>query len=228
MSATILAQGFPDWSWFTDRNVDRLIDAFLQHVQFTVLAVLLGLLIATPLAVLAVRRRRLYNPLLTLTGVLFTIPSVALFTVLLAFLGFLGFGLNLRTSLTGLTIYTLLILFRNTVAGLDGVPRDILEAADAMGYRSTRRLVQVEAPIALPVFIAGIRIATVTTIGLVTITALFGQGGLGQFFVTGFQRQDTMEVAVGLVFCIALAIAADLALVGVQRKLTPWSRERGT
>ena len=224
MSA-ILAQGFPDWSWFNDRNVDRLIDAFLQHIQFTVLAVLLGLLIATPLAVLAVRRRRLYNPLLTFTGVLFTIPSVALFTVLLAFLGTFGFGLNLRTSLTGLTIYTLLILFRNTVAGLDGVPRDIIEAADAMGYRSTRRLIQVEAPIALPVYIAGIRIATVTTIGLVTITALFGQGGLGQLFITGFQRQDTMEVAVGLVCCIAFAITADLALVGLQRQLTPWSRE---
>ncbi len=155
---------------------------------------------------------------------LFTIPSVALFTVLLAFLGSLGFGLNLRTSLTGLTIYTLLILFRNTVAGLDGVPKEILEAADAMGYRSVRRLVQVEAPIALPVYIAGIRIATVTTIGLVTITALFGRGGLGRFFVTGFQRQNTTEVAVGLVCCVAFAVVADLALVALQRMLTPWAR----
>lgn len=221
----VFAQAFPDWTWFNDRNLDALRSNFLEHIQLTVLAMLLGLIIATPLAVLAVRKRKLYNPLLTFTGILFTIPSVALFTVLLAFLGFLGFGLNLRTSLTGLTIYTLLILFRNTVAGLDGVPDDILEAADAMGYRSFRRLIQVEAPIALPVYIAGIRIALVTTIGLVTITALFNRGGLGSFFVTGFQRQDSTEVAVGLVSCIILAVVADLALVLLQRTLTPWARQ---
>lgn len=224
VSAT-LAQSFPDWSWFGARNLERLQDLAVEHLQLTVLPMIIGVLIAVPLAVLAVRRRRLYGPLLGLTGVLFTIPSAALFVLLLAY-G--GFGLGITTSLIGLTIYTLLILFRNTVAGLDAVPDDVVEAADAMGYRSLRRLWSVEAPLALPVFIAGVRIATVTTIGLVTITAFIGQGGFGQLFITGFQRQSPTEVAVGLVACVAFAVVADLALVAAERMLTPWSAGRGT
>ncbi|HEY8338652.1 MAG TPA: ABC transporter permease [Egibacteraceae bacterium] len=218
-----MSRGFPDWAWFNDRNLDRVVDLLLQHLQLTVLALLLGIVIATPLGVLAVRRRRLYTPLLALTGVLFTIPSVALFIVLLAFA---GTGLGLATPLIGLTIYTLLILFRNTVAGLDGVPRDVIEAAEAMGYRPLRRLLTVELPLALPVYVAGVRIATVTTIGLVTITAFVGWGGLGQLFITGFQRQNPTEISVGLVLCIVLAVAADLLLVAAQRWLTPWSQAR--
>lgn len=226
MHPVIFAQSsrpFPDWSWFSDRNVETLRGLFVEHLQLTVLPMILGVLIAVPLAVLAVRKRRLYGPLLGITGVLFTIPSAALFVLLLAY-G--GFGIGITTSLIGLTIYTLLILFRNTVAGLDAVPKDVLETADAMGYRSTRRLMAVEAPLALPVFVAGVRIATVTTIGLVTITAFIGQGGFGQMFLTGFQRQNPTEVAVGLVACVALAIVADLGLVLVERALTPWSRSR--
>lgn len=221
-----LLAAFPDWSWFNDRNVTELRELFVEHVQLTVLPMVFGVLIAVPLAVVAVRRRRLYTPLLNLTGVLFTIPSAALFILLLAYSPFAQ-PLGIGTSLIGLTIYTLLILFRNTVAGLDGVPRDVLEAADAMGYRSLRRLWAVEAPLSLPVFIAGVRIAAVTTIGLVTVTAFIGQGGLGQLFITGFQRQDSTEVAVGIVACIALAVVVDLLLVAVERALTPWSR-RGT
>ena len=217
----VVAQGFVDWSWFNDRNVGRLLDLFVEHVQLTVLALLFGMAIAFPLAVAAVRWRRLYNPLLAVNGVLFTIPSVALFVLLLAYT---PFGINKPTSVIGLTIYTLLILFRNAVAGLDGVPRDVRETAEAMGYRRRRQLLRVEIPLALPVIIAGIRIATVTTLGLVTITAFIGQGGFGQLFITGFQRQNSTEVLVGLVASVILAVTADLFLVAVERRLTPWAR----
>jgi len=226
----VLAQSgrpFPDWAWFNQANIERLQGLFIEHMQLTVLALFFGLLIALPLAVAAMRWRRLYNPLLNLTGVLFTIPSAALIIAMFAFLPIERFGLRLRTSVIALTIYTLLILFRNTVAGLDSVPRDVKEAATAMGFTPVRRLLRVEFPLALPVIIAGVRIAAVTTLGLVTITAFIGQGGFGQLFITGFQRQYTMEVAVGVVLSFALAILVDLALVGVERVLTPWSQSRG-
>ena len=133
------------------------------------------LVIALPLALLSVRYRRLYGPVLAITGVLYTIPSLALFALLLPLT-----GLSRTTALIPLTAYTLLILVRNTVTGLDGVPPDVKDAATGMGYSPSRRLLRVELPLALPAIIAGIRIATVTTIGLVTVTALIGQGGLGR------------------------------------------------
>ena len=219
------ARSFPDWEWLANpRNVDRIRDAFVEHIELTVLAVLIGLVIATPLAIAAVRWRSLYRPLLTFTGVLFTIPSLALFVLLLAFL---NTGLGRTTSLIGLVIYTLLILFRNTAVGLDGVDPEVREAAEAMGHTPAQKLLRVELPVALPVIIAGIRIATVTTIGLVTITALIGQGGLGQLFLLGFQRRNATALAVGFGLSVILATAADLALVGAQRVATPWSRTRG-
>lgn len=227
---TLLAQTgrpFPDWSWFNERNIDLLRSLFLEHVQLTVYSLLAGLMIALPLAVAAVRWPKLYTPLLNVTGVLFTIPSAALIIGAFAFLPARAFGLSWRTSVLALTIYTLLILFRNTVAGLDSVPRDVVEAATAMGFRPGRRLMRVEFPLALPVIIAGIRIATVTTLGLVTVTAFIGQGGFGRLFLTGFQRQYTMEVAVGVVASVVLAVAADLLLVWAEKALTPWSQSRG-
>lgn len=230
MTSALLAQAsrpFPDWGWFDDRNIDRLRGLFVEHVQLTGLALAFGLLIAIPLAVLAVRYRRLYGPLLGFTGVLFTIPSAALFIAIFAFLPVSTFGLKARTSVVGLTIYTLLILFRNTVAGLDSVPRDITEAATAMGYTRNRQLLRVEFPLALPVILAGVRIAAVTTLGLVTVTAFIGQGGFGQLFITGFQRRYTMEVAVGVVASVILAVLVDLALVWAEHALTPWSQSRG-
>lgn len=229
MIVTVLAQAgrpFPDWTWFNERNLERLQDLFVQHVQLTALALFFGLVIAIPLAVAAVRWRRLYDPLLGFTGVLFTIPSAALIIAMFAFLPIQYFGLRARTSVIALTIYTLLILFRNTVAGLDSVPRDVTEAAIAMGFRPSRRLLRVEFPLALPVIIAGVRIAAVTTLGLVTVTAFIGQGGFGQLFITGFQRRYTMEVAVGVVASVILAVAVDLLLVQVEKALTPWSQSR--
>ncbi|MGH2815980.1 MAG: ABC transporter permease [Actinomycetota bacterium] len=209
------------WSWIGD-HLDDIRDALVQHVQLTVLAVLLGLLLAFPLALAAVRWPRLYGPILGLTGVLFTIPSLALFILLIPFT-----GLQIQTALIGLTIYTLLILVRNMVEGLRGVDRDVREAAEAMGFTPARQLFQVELPLALPVIMAGVRIATVTTIGLVTVTALIGWGGLGQLFIDGFIRNFATPIVVGIVLSALLAFAADLALVGLQHRLTPWAGSGG-
>ena len=150
-----------------------------------------------------------------------TIPSLALFILLILFT-----GLSVRTSLIGLTIYTLLILVRNIVEGLRGVDPDVREAAQAMGYTPACQLLQVELPLALPVIMAGIRIATVTTIGLVTVTALIGQGGLGRLFIDGFTLNFTTPIVVGIVLSALLAFAADLALVGL-RASSPWARAAG-
>jgi osmoprotectant transport system permease protein len=220
-AAPVLAAELIRWSWVGD-HLDDIRDYLIQHVQLTILAVLFGLLLAFPLALAAIRWPRLYGPILGLTGVLFTIPSLALFILLIPFT-----GLSTRTSLIGLTIYTLLILVRNMVEGLRGVDRDVREAAQAMGYTPARQLFQVELPLALPVIMAGVRIATVTTIGLVTITALIGQGGLGRLFLDGFILHFATPIVVGLVLSVLLALAADLALVGLQHRLTPWARRDG-
>jgi osmoprotectant transport system permease protein len=219
--APVLAAELVRWSWI-GRHLDDIRDALLQHVELTVLAVLFGLLLAFPLSLAAIRWPPLYGPILGITGVLFTIPSLALFILLIPFT-----GLQIQTALIGLTIYTLLILVRNMVEGLRGVDPDVREAAEAMGYTPARRLFQVELPLALPVIMAGVRIATVTTIGLITVTALIGWGGLGKLFIEGFTLNFATPIVVGLVLSVLLAFAADLALVGLQRQLTPWTRRGG-
>src|SRR6266480_3595788 len=175
--------------------------------------------IRTRLALLAVRYRRLYPPVIGVTGVLYTIPSIALFVFLIPWT-----GLSRTTALVPLVAYTLLILIRNIVAGLDGVPPEVREAAQGMGYRRLRQLFSVELPLALPAIVAGIRIATVTTIGLITVTALIGQGGLGQFMIDGFQRDFRTPLTVGIILSVVLAVVADLLLVGAQRLVSPWAR----
>ncbi|WP_425471657.1 ABC transporter permease [Salinisphaera japonica] len=210
------------WDWVA-RHGGEIGAQLGQHVLLTGLALGFGLLIAFPLALAAVRWPRFYGPSLGLTGILFTVPSLALFILLIPFT-----GLSIATSLIGLTIYTLLILFRNIVEGLRGVPADVSEAAKALGYSRGRRLVQVELPIALPVIMAGVRIAAVTTIGMVTVTALIGQGGLGQLFITGFTLHFTTPLLVGFVLSIALAVSVDLLLAGLLWWLTPWQRGRAT
>jgi osmoprotectant transport system permease protein len=219
---TVLAAELIRWSWIGD-HLDDIRDALVQHLQLTGLSVLLGTLLAFPLALAAIRWPRLYSPILGFTGVLFTIPSLALFILLIPFT-----GLRIGTPLIGLTMYTLLILVRNMVEGLRGVDRDVREAAQAMGYTPARQLFQVELPLAVPVIMAGIRIATVTTIGLVTVTALIGWGGLGQLFLDGFTLNFPTPLIVGVVLSALLAFAADLLLVGVQWGLTPWARGRGS
>jgi osmoprotectant transport system permease protein len=206
------------WPWVQD-HTDEIRQRLVEHVELTVLAVLFGLMIALPLALLSVRYRRLYGPVLAITGVLYTIPSLALFALLLPLT-----GLSRTTALIPLTAYTLLILVRNTVTGLDGVPADVKDAALGMGYSRTRQILQIDLPLALPAVIAGIRIATVTTIGLVAITALIGQGGLGALMLDGLQRAFRTPLTVGVVLSLALAVVADLLLVLAQRLATPWAR----
>ena len=220
--ASVLAAELIRWSWISF-HLDDIRDDLLQHIQLTVLAVLFGLLLAFPLSLAAIRWPRLYGPVLGFTGMLFTIPSLALFILLIPFT-----GLSIWTSLIGLTMYTLLILVRNIVEGLRGVDRDVREAAQAMGYTPARQLFRVELPLALPVIMAGVRIATVTTIGLVTVTALIGWGGLGQLFIDGFTLDFSTPLIVGIVLSALLAFAADLLLVGMQWWLTPWARGRGS
>ena len=209
-----------DWAWIT-RHAGEIGAQLGQHGTLAGLSRVFGLAIAFPLALVAVRWPRLYGPSLALTGVLFTVPSLALFILLIPFT-----GLSMATSLIGLTIYTLLILFRNIVEGLRGVPAEAREAARALGYSKSRRLMTVELPIALPVIVAGIRIAAVTTIGMVTVTALIGQGGLGQLFITGFTLHFTTPLLVGFVLSIALAVTVDLLLAALLWWATPWQRGR--
>jgi osmoprotectant transport system permease protein len=206
------------WPWVED-HTDEIKQRLLEHIELTVLAVLFGLAIALPLALLSVRYRRLYGPVIAVTGVLYTIPSLALFAMLLPLT-----GLSRATALIPLTAYTLLILVRNIVTGLEGVPPDVKDAAVGMGYSRGRQILRVELPLALPAIIAGVRIATVTTIGLVTITALIGQGGLGAFMLDGLDRAFRTPLTVGIVLSLALAVVADLLLVLAQRLSTPWAR----
>jgi osmoprotectant transport system permease protein len=192
-----------------------------EHLVLTVLAVWIGLAISLASGLLIYDHRRLYGPLASLYGILYTIPSLALFAFLVPIT-----GLSLTSALIGLVSYTLLILTRNLVAGLDGVAPEVREAAVAMGYSKRQRLSRIELPLALPVIVAGIRVATVTTIGLVMVTALIGQGGLGQLMLRGFNRGFPTMIYVGFVLTVALAIGLDLLLAWIGRRATPWARRR--
>ena len=211
-----------DWDYVWD-NSDRIAQQFVEHINLTGVAMLIGFAIAFPLALFAYRHRWFYGPITGITGTLYTIPSLALFAFLINYT-----GLTFTTAEIGLVGYTLLILIRNIVAGLDGVPDDARDAAVGMGYSPRQLLWRVELPLALPVIIAGVRIATVTTIGLVTVTALIGLGGLGYFILVGLRAFGSNNTAaiLGAVLSIGLAVAADALFVGLQRLLTPWSRRR--
>jgi osmoprotectant transport system permease protein len=210
------------WSWVSG-HLDVIAAALVQHVQLTVIAVVLGLVIAIPLGLVAWRNPIFRGPIFTFTGILYTVPSLALFSMLLPFT-----GLTVLTAEIGLVSYTLLILVRNIVVGLNSVPDDVREAARGMGYRPLAELVRIDLPLAIPAIVAGIRIATVTTIGLVTVTALIGEGGLGSLILDGLIRDFKTPLVVGTVLSIALAVIADLSLAGTQRLVTPWSRARAT
>jgi osmoprotectant transport system permease protein len=222
---TLVAQAsesFVDWGWIWD-HLDEIWERVLEHVVLTGIALGVGLAISLALATLALRFRRSYSPITWVTGTLYSIPSLALFAFLVPITGF-----TTLTAEIGLVSYTLLILIRNIVAGIDGVPPDIKEAALGMGYGRLRLFLQIELPLALPVIVAGLRIAAVTTIGLVTVTALIGQGGLGFFINRGLQRffssVGSTEILIGTVLSVVLAVIVDVALLLVERALTPWSR----
>ncbi len=213
-----------DLGWVAD-NAERIWELTVEHVWFTVGAVGIGLVISVALALLVRRSPRLYGLVLGITGTLYAIPSLALFALLVPITGLT----SVLTVQIALVSYTLLILTRNIVEGLRGVPPDALEAASGMGYTPTQRLVRIELPLALPVIVAGLRIATVTTVGLVTLAALLGLGGLGYLIITIGTNRGSFGITAtltGIVLAVGLAVLADLALLAVQRALTPWARRR--
>lgn len=209
-----------DWAWI-GRNLDDIAEALGEHLLLTFIAVGVGFVLSFLGSLLIYRRRGLYGPVTAVAGVLYTIPSLALFAFLVPIT-----GLSIVTAEIGLISYTLLILIRNILAGLDGVPPEIREAAEGMGYTRWSRLWRVELPLALPVIVAGLRVATVTTIGLVTVAALIGQGGLGGMMLRGFNRGFPTAIYVGAALSISIAILADLLLLGAQRAVSPWARQR--
>jgi osmoprotectant transport system permease protein len=205
--------------WVID-NLDMLAQRTGEHVVLTLIGVGLGILIAFPVTLLIHRRRRLIGPVLGVAGILYAIPSLALFGLLIPVT-----GIGLLTAEIALVSYTLLILIRNGLAGLDGVAPEIVEAATGMGHTRIQRLWRVQLPLAVPVIIAGLRIATVTTIGLVAVTALIGQGGLGFVIITiGINRFFPTAILVGVGLSVLLAVLADRGLVLAERALTPWAR----
>lgn len=220
--AGVLAENGPDsfiwWEWVGD-HTDDIWSATVEHVQLTAIAVGVGLVLSIGLSLIALRYRRSYPIVTGFTGVLYAIPSLALFAILVPIT-----GLSLLTAEIGLVSYTLLILIRNIVAGIDGVPPAVKEAADAMGYTPAHRFVAVDLRLATPAIVAGLRIATVTTIGLVTITALIGYGGYGDLINDGLSRRFSTPIVVGSALSILLAVVVDLGLVVVGWAVTPWTR----
>jgi osmoprotectant transport system permease protein len=206
------------WDWVAS-HMGEIGDRLVEHVELTAIAVGVGFVIAFALALVVLRTPWLEAPVTWVTGTLYTIPSLALFALLVPYT-----GLTILTAEIGLVSYTLLILIRNIVRGIRGVPADVREAATGMGYTPRGRLWRVELPLALAAIIAGVRIATISTIGLVTVTALIGQGGVGYFILIGIQRFFSTELIVGAVGSIVLAVCADGLLVLLQRRLTPWTR----
>ena len=207
------------WSYVTD-NGSAILGYLGEHVRLTVLAVVIGAVIALPLALVGRRFRWLAAPLLGVSTIVYTIPSLAMFALL-----FPLSGLSATTVLIGLVAYSLVILLRNFLAGLASVPADVREAARGMGYGPARMFVAVELPLALPTFMAGLRIATVSTVALATVGVLVGHGGLGQLIVGGFNANFyRAEIVTGSLLCVLLALVFDLLLAGVGRVLTPWSR----
>jgi osmoprotectant transport system permease protein len=210
------------WDWVADYRSELWL-ALGEHLWLTFLAVALGLLISFPVAIYVFRHRRAYTPVTMTAGILYTIPSLALFAVLTPLTGF-----STVTAEVGLVSYTLLILIRNIVTGLRSVSEDTKEAARGMGFTARQLLWKVEIPLALPAIIAGVRIATVTTIGLVTVTALIGKGGLGYFILLGLSRTFSTAIILGAVLSMVLAVVADVVFLQVERFLLPWSRAKGT
>lgn len=196
-----------------------LFDAVVQHLQITVIAVAIALVIAVPLAVVARRWGWAAGPVLALTTVLYTIPSLAMFSLLLP-----AYGLSATLVAAGLVLYSLTLLVRNILAGLRAVPEETRRAARGMGYGPVRLLLTVELPLALPAAMAGLRIATVSAVSLVTIGAIVGHGGLGNLIYAGMNTYFKAQVLTASVLCVVIAVVADLVLLGLGRLLTPWTR----
>jgi osmoprotectant transport system permease protein len=207
------------WAW---QNASMLAHLTGQNAYLALVPVLISLVISVPLGIVCVRWGWLYPPVLGVTSVLYALPALALFVVLIAYT-----GLNDPTVMIPLTVYSLAVLFPSVVDGLRSVPDPVRQAAVAMGFGTWRRLATVELPIATPVVIAGLRIASVSSISLVSVGQLIGIGGLGYLFTDGEARSFTTEIVTGIVLVIALALVTDTVLVLARRLLTPWQRGAG-
>ncbi|MFC3503186.1 ABC transporter permease [Micromonospora krabiensis] len=217
--------GNPWFSWqYVRDNSDTILAALREHASLTARAVLIAAVIAVPLAVLATWYRALAGPIVAVTGVLYTIPSLALFAFLAPYL-----GIGAVTVLSVVVLYALLVIVRNTLAGLNQVPPEVREAAEGMGYGRWGRLLRIELPLAVPGILTGLRLATVSTVALVTVGVVVGRGGLGQLIFAGFQNNFyKAEIMTGTLLCVLLALLLDLILAGVGRLLTPWLARRAS
>ncbi len=210
-----------DWEYLRENFMEDVVPLFFQHVFLSFVSVAIALVISIPLGILAARKRWLYPPITAITGFLYTIPSFSAFTILLFVV---GFSIGRTPAIIALVAYSLLILIRNTVTGLDSVPPETVDAARGMGFTQRQILFWVELPLALPVIVAGIRIAVVTVIGIAVIGAYIGAGGLGVLVFDGINRDFPTLYITGAVLATLLAIFSDLALVRVERFLRPWAR----
>lgn len=206
------------WEWVVD-EWDQIWEALVQHIELTLLSVALGSLVAAVLAAIALRFRVTAAPITGFTAFLYTIPSVAFFGLLVPYFG----NLSRATAVIPLAAYTLLILVTNTIAGFDSVPQSVRESADGMGLTPTQRIFKVELPLALPYIIAGLRIAVVSTVGLVTVASIIGQGGLGRLILDGLRRTFWTSMTVGASLSILLALMLDGLIHVAGRMATPWS-----
>jgi len=213
----------PWFSWeYVRQNIDSLTTALQQHVTLTLATVAVAALLGIPLAVVAHRYGPLAGPILSLTGVLYTIPSLALFALIGPLL-----GLSFTTALIGLVLYALLSVVRNALTGLRQVPADVRDAANGMGYGRLGLLWRVELPLAWPSILTGLRIATVSTVALVTVCTVVSYGGFGNLILTGFNNNYYKpQIMAGTIGCLALALILDLILVGLGRLTMPWARRR--
>lgn len=199
------------------KHIPEIALAVWQHLVLSVSSVLIGLVIALMLGIVCARRQRLYAVALTIANVIFVIPSLALFALLIPLV-----GLGMEPALIGLSSYCLLILLRNIVTGLRSVPPDVLDAADGMGYGPWQRLFRIELPLALPLIVSGARIALVTTIGIATVAAFIDGGGLGTIILIGIDQEYAEKIIVGAVLTALLAIVFDFILTRAEQALVRW------
>jgi osmoprotectant transport system permease protein len=201
-------------------RADRIVDALQEHLFITVTSLLVGFLVAFALALLARRWRALSGPVQGVSTVLYTIPSLALFALL-----FTVTGISATTVIIGLVLYSLTILVRGIIVGLDSVPADVRESAVGMGYGPAKLLWRVELPLGIPAIFAALRVAVVSTVALTTVGFIVGHGGLGNLIFQGLRTNFKAEVLTAAVLCVALALIADVILVGAERLLTPWRQQ---
>jgi osmoprotectant transport system permease protein len=204
---------------YVEDRQSEIVDATVEHLLITIAAVALGVLIAFPLALMARRYPRLESAILGISTGIYTIPSLALFPLLLPFT-----GLSPTTVVAGLALYALTILVRSMLEGLRAVPDEVRESAAGLGYGPTRMLFRVELPLALPVIMAGLRVATVSTVALTTVGSLVSYGGLGNLIKEGVETNFRAELFTAAVLCVLLAVVLDVIIVTTQRFMTPWAR----